>query len=156
MKNLIIFIAVFFAFLLTACTQSDVAAPDYVLRYGTSFGECLGDCYQETSLTEFEAVLRVRENVIGKQTDLKVRAKENLTIQEFESINNLVDTKVIQALPETIGCPDCADGGAEWIEIQSPEIYKKVTFEYLNEPGVLTDLLTVLRAKQKKLYESAK
>jgi hypothetical protein len=50
-------------------------------------------------------------------------------------------------LPKTIGCPDCADGGAEWIEIISGSGGKsqKVTFEYMNEPAKLKDLASGLR-----------
>ena len=32
-------------------------------------------------------------------------------------------------LDDRIGCPDCADGGAEWIEIDSMDGVKRVTFE---------------------------
>ena len=32
-------------------------------------------------------------------------------------------------LEERIGCPDCADGGSEWIEILANNKTYKVTFE---------------------------
>jgi hypothetical protein len=33
-----------------------------------------------------------------------------------------------------IGCPDCADGGAEWLELGFEKEVKRVTFEYMHEP----------------------
>ena len=49
-------------------------------------------------------------------------------------------------LPETIGCPDCADGRAEWLEIELMNGEKhKVTFEYRNEPASLNDHIIGLR-----------
>lgn len=152
MKNLIFILLSILCLLMAGCSQADILESDYVIRYGTSFGECMGDCYKETSITKYQATLRVQEYQQGKQTELQVRAEKDLTVQDFDQINSLVDTDIIQALPETIGCPDCADGGAEWIEIQSLEMHKKVTFEYLNEPNSLKDLVTGLRELQNNLY----
>ena len=154
MKNLTLILFSFLIVLITGCSPNgNVAESNYTIRYGTSFGECLGDCFIETSITEYQATLNVQEYIIGRQTEPEIRTQKSLTAQDFERISNLVDTDIIQALPETIGCPDCADGGAEWIEIQSPEMHKKVTFEYLNEPNVLKNLVTELREIQNNLYE---
>ncbi|MEQ8523538.1 hypothetical protein [Gracilimonas sp.] len=152
MKNLTFILLSVSCLLFAGCSQNDILESDYVIRYGTSFGECMGDCYRETSITKYQATLRVQEYQQGKQTELEVRAEKGLTVQDFEQINSLVDTDIIQALPEAIGCPDCADGGAEWIEIQSPGLHKKVTFEYLNEPNSVKDLVTKLRELQNNLY----
>ena len=49
-------------------------------------------------------------------------------------------------MPETIGCPDCADGGAEWIEIKLANGEKhKVTFEYMNAPSAFKNYISGLR-----------
>jgi hypothetical protein len=54
-------------------------------------------------------------------------------------------------LPKTIGCPDCADSGAEWIEIELVGGEKqKVTFEYGNEPDMLNDYVVKLREQMSK------
>lgn len=154
MKNLTLFLLSFLFISIAGCSPNgNVSESDYTIRYGTSFGECLGDCYKETSITEYQATLSVQEYIIGRQTEPEIRTQKNLTVQDFERINNLVDTEIIQALPETIGCPDCADGGAEWVEIQSLEMHKKVTFEFLNEPSVLKNLITELREIQNNLYD---
>lgn len=57
-----------------------------------------------------------------------------------------LNTNGFLALPTTIGCPDCADGGAEWLEIELKNgIKHKVTFEYNNEPSLLKDYILKLR-----------
>jgi len=43
------------------------------------------------------------------------------------------------------GCPDCADGGAEWVEISFDTLKHRVTFEFLNEPEELTPIVSALR-----------
>lgn len=54
-------------------------------------------------------------------------------------------------LPEVIGCPDCEDGGAEWVEMKLQNGDKhKVYFEYLREPDVLKKLLAKLRSEMDK------
>jgi len=62
-----------------------------------------------------------------------------------DSINSINTTSFFK-LPETIGCPDCADGGAEWLEIILLNGKKhKVTFEYRNEPTQLKNQIIKLR-----------
>lgn len=54
-------------------------------------------------------------------------------------------------LSETIGCPDCADGGAEWVEVEYVSGKKhRVTFEYMKEPDELKDYLIGLREQKEK------
>lgn len=48
-------------------------------------------------------------------------------------------------LDSIYGCPDCADGGAEWIEIQDDQQIKKVTFEYGDTLAPIENLMLELR-----------
>ena len=61
-----------------------------------------------------------------------------------------MDFVVFRNLEEVIGCPDCADGGAEWIEITTKDLNHKVTFEYNNEPEEMQDYIEILREFIKK------
>jgi hypothetical protein len=56
--------------------------------------------------------------------------------------------------PDRIGCPDCADGGAEYIELQTGDQKHRVTFEYGSGtiPG-FEPLVEALRAQRKALNE---
>ena len=49
-------------------------------------------------------------------------------------------------LDNVLGCPDCADGGGEWVEIKRNGRTYKVTFEYGNEPKDLSNIIGLLRA----------
>ena len=56
-----------------------------------------------------------------------------------------MDLKEVHAMDDIIGCPDCADGGAEWLELGFEDRVKRVTFEYMNEPEQLGDIIPELR-----------
>ena len=43
------------------------------------------------------------------------------------------------------GCPDCADGGSEWVEITHEGITKRVTFEAYNSIPENNELVIQLR-----------
>lgn len=67
---------------------------------------------------------------------------------EWTAMKSLISMEEFNQLPETIGCPDCADGGAEWVQIIGPGYSKKVLFEYGSSPAGLEALLAKLRASQ--------
>lgn len=124
-----------------------------VIRYGTSFGFCQNNI----SITSSEVTLNKNgwvydPIVLSVITDKK--QIENSYIQElFEKVN----FDDFLELKETIGCPDCADGGAEWLEISTKNNTHKVTFEYLNNKiPELEDILTTIRefynSLQKEVY----
>ena len=56
-----------------------------------------------------------------------------------------IDLDTFLEMQETIGCPDCADGGAEWLELGFEDLVKRVTFEYGNEPGEFENIIPALR-----------
>lgn len=75
-----------------------------------------------------------------------ITCTEKLDEESWNSVTENLNTSEFFNLPETIGCPDCADGGAEWIEIEKASGKKhKVTFEYRNEPDELKNYLSILR-----------
>ena len=152
MKNFLPLILSAILVVFIGCSQGDIIESEYTIKSGSSFGMCVGPCYQELSVNESQAVLRIRETKSeGGQTDLKVENKRTVTAQEWNELKALVDQEAISALPEIIGCPDCADGGAEWIQIQSPGFVKKVTFEYRQPPAQIEELVTKLRETREDL-----
>ncbi|WP_421775389.1 hypothetical protein [Gracilimonas sp.] len=152
MKNFIT-VTLFLAFMfLSGCSQGDIIESSYTIKSGSSFGMCTGPCYQEMSLNESQAVLRVRESKgEGGLSELKVESKRAVSPQEWSEIQSLVDQEALNALPKVIGCPDCADGGAEWVEIRSPGFVKKVTFEYGQPPAQIKELADRLRETRESL-----
>ncbi|WP_428236125.1 hypothetical protein [Gracilimonas sp.] len=138
--------------ILSGCSQGDIIESNYTIKSGSSFGMCVGPCFQEVSINESQAVLRIRENKgEGGLSELKVENKRAVSPQEWGEIQSLVNQEAITALPKVIGCPDCADGGAEWIEIQSPGLVKKVTFEYGQPPAQIKELVDRLRETRESL-----
>jgi hypothetical protein len=147
------FLLLLLASIVSACSDGNIIEQDYTIQYGSSFGMCIGDCVQELSVTKEKAVLKVLKRTgNGQQEDLEVRNSKALSNEEYTAINQLINVNTIQALPEVIGCPDCTDGGAAWIEISGNEIQKKVTFEYYQVPEKLKELVERLRALQEELY----
>jgi len=54
-------------------------------------------------------------------------------------------------LGEKIGCPDCTDRGAEWLEIvRNNGLKKKITFDYYADMGKLNPLLDAIDPLRKE------
>lgn len=94
-----------------------VQAPDaddgaLVIRSGWSFGMCIDNCDGEAEIRQGGAVLSVMDR---KGQDLpQARVWGPVSAQEWETL-----AATFQTLPDvTIGCPDCADEGREWIEVE--------------------------------------
>lgn len=118
------------------------------IRYGTSFGMCMGFCQQEVRFTNDGLVqkkLTPRPN-----QELKEKTCEK-PYSGFQALASKIDFDTFYSLDETIGCPDCADGGAEWIEIITVERTKKVTFELQHEPLKVQSFIADLRRSYKEL-----
>ena len=74
---------------------------------------------------------------------------DNLNQEAWQQLINLIDIEYFQSLDDVYDCPDCADGGAEFIEIIYDGVAKQVTFEaYTEIDGIqaFTILLRDLRA----------
>lgn len=54
---------------------------------------------------------------------------------QWETLVKNIDYNTFRKLPAVVGCPDCADGGAEWLEVRLTDgTLHKVTYEYGIEP----------------------
>src|SRR5687767_9814391 len=94
---------------LPACiTSPDLPGSDadLIVRSGTSFGMCIGRCITELSIEGEEAVLLERSRDGSNPRTRTAR----LTAEEWAALVALADVDDFDNLPETIGCPDCADG----------------------------------------------
>jgi hypothetical protein len=128
-----------------SCDREDsyVSEVNYI-SYGTSFGECLGYCNQFMKV--YPQIATLSQFGWDESGELpEIQCSLPLESHEFISIRDSVDVGNFFSLDETYGCPDCADGGAEWVEISFDTLKHRVTFEFLNEPEELTPIVTVLR-----------
>lgn len=134
------------AALVFSCAVKKESNEIVALKHGSSFGMCNGYCFNEFIYTEFSSV---KFSKAWGRTDLsKFPDKYDTTDfykKDWEEVLLKLDSEKFYALPEIIGCPDCADGGSEWIEIITKEKTVKVTFEFGEDIPELTELLAYLR-----------
>lgn len=142
---------IIFFLLLTSCSQEVIYSGISQIKYGTSFGECIGYCKHEMVLKSG----KVTYNSISWNSALQPQIQtDTLTAVAWDSVKSDFVVKDFFNLPETIGCPDCADGGAEWIEIQLTNgDTHKVTFEYYHEPELLKNKVIEFRTIMAKNAE---
>lgn len=118
---------------------------------GTSFGMCLGYCVLEATVT-MDSVTYESSSWQKDKYPAKLY-RESISSEEWDKLVTLIDMDTFEKLDDVIGCPDCADGGAEWIEIKMGDRKKKVTFEYGNSLEGMKELLNQLRIIR-NLYKS--
>jgi hypothetical protein len=138
------------------------------IKTGTSFGHCGGYCTQEFVITRDKIIYTQIANPIGGGgTKPLPLIKQEIPIkpEKWADLMRVNAYRDFQKLPNTIGCPDCADGGAEWIEVnkvgysdcETPKRFysKKVTFEYgkpLPSNNAFAEKLRQLRTEIIKQY----
>jgi hypothetical protein len=127
-----------------ACTSVE-PGPEGVstIRTTTSFGFCLGYCRTILEVTA-EGMVFIEEPT--RQADLpRVVRTAPISAEEWRSLVAAVDRAALEALPPTVGCPDCADGGAESVEVIGRDWRDEVTFEFNAALPQLQPLLSRLR-----------
>jgi hypothetical protein len=129
--------------LLSGCSTIGDISEIKQINYGTLFGMCVGYCKQDVSLKS----KTVTYNCSGWQETVQpVTRTEVLKDSVWNAIRLKLNLTTFFNLQEVMGCPDCADGGAEWVEIEMNTGSKhKVTFEYMNEPEALKSCIIPLR-----------
>lgn len=129
---------------LVPLSETDDAPPGtLVIRYGTSFGLCQGYCHSEYRLTA-ETITWTR---VGRPAaDYPVQTKQwPVDPDVWPRLHAQAQTLLQQNLDAVYGCPDCADGGAEWIEVEDADGPRKVTFEYGHPPDALAAFRSEIR-----------
>jgi hypothetical protein len=150
--NLLSASVVFAALSLTACATQP-AAPAEVRQVvsTTSFGMCAGYCSTRLEISDGRAVLVRNGHGRGVPDLPEQRFQAALTPAEWQEISTLAANTNLAALPETIGCPDCADGGAESIAIAGAGQPRTVTFGFNASIAQAQPLLDRVRALRQRL-----
>jgi len=141
-RKLAYFVMIVAGTFLLSCKKDSVRNIS-TISYGTSFGMCVDYCLRDINVSSNKVTYTKAKN--GANPDLKT-CSNHLDEAEFIAIKELLEDAKFNNLPERIGCPDCADGGAEWIEIKGNEKSRKVVFEYNNAPDELKAAVVKLRA----------
>ena len=88
---------------------------DIAIKTGIFFGFCNGYCKSEVGIVNRDVVFIASSWSNPSYPDTMLNG--NISIQEWDSLIESVDMDSFLSLDDIIGCPDCADGGGEWIEI---------------------------------------
>lgn len=151
----ILFICFLIATVFTSCSvQEEVIQKEEILliKHGYTFGRCVGYCNKETTYSQAQ-VRHVQYNRDTLNNPPKISEKKILA-EDFKALCTSVDLNAFLQLEERIGCPDCADQGAEYVEIVTSKQTKRVTFEPGKTVPVLDSLLVKLRAGTMQMERS--
>lgn len=149
--NLVLIIAI--ALAVTACTDGATPPSAGIERIvsTTSFGMCMGYCKTRLEITPVEAVLTREPGGRGGTTLPAQRFTAKLDASEWQEFTRLAQAAKYDGLPPVIGCPDCADGGAESLEISGPGGTKSVSFDHGAKVEPLQPLLDRVRELRTRL-----
>lgn len=135
---------------LGSCADKFVAEPTQdtlTIRSGISYGYCIGYCQRVLELTPTAAVFTKASNQPSTQYPT-VSCTGAITESEWKTLETQANLAALQKQPQTIGCPDCADGGAEFLEIEQGGERYRVTFEAGKTIPGFESLVTALREKR--------
>lgn len=136
--------------LLCSCNgMGPVSRNATVIRSGTFFGMCHGYCIKDVTITPESAVFVER----GGRDTVQFPTKSStvpVTADEWNDLIGALQMDSLAKLDSVIGCPDCADGGGEWIEVETSGTRRKVTFEHGATIPSIAPLLEKVRAIRAK------
>lgn len=144
------------ALFVTACASAPAQEPARDVNQivsTTSFGMCVGYCTTRLEVSQGRAVL-IREARGGRGAPQDLPAQRFTTVltpDEWDQIQALAANTNLSALPDTIGCPDCADGGAESLAITREGQARTVSFEFGASVPQADPLLQRMRALRARL-----
>ena len=127
-----------------------VEVNDIAIKTGIFFGMCGGYCKSEVEIVNRDVVFIASSWSNPNYPDTMLNG--NISIQEWDSLIESVDMDSLVSLDDIIGCPDCADGGGEWIEITKVDTLKRVTFEYGETVELIQSLIEKVRVIRERFY----
>lgn len=137
----------------TALTPADAVLTDTLtIRTGTSFGMCVGYCQHDYVFNGTSVTLTQN----GTRTQAQAPAKTcqtTLSPADWNALKALANFDTFRTKPATLGCPDCADGGAEYIELQTGDRKHRVMFEFNKTIPGFEPLVSALRQKREAFKE---
>jgi len=117
------------------------------INSGTSYGSWWGYCVFELELDNSNVLFKASScwNPYDQEyPDLTL--EDNLNQESWQYLVNLIDFEYFQSLDDVYGCPDCNDGGAEFIQIIYEGVSKQVTFEAYSAIDGIQELTLSLRS----------
>lgn len=141
------------------CTERNVlSAPEatstdsLTIRTGTSFGMCVGYCVADYTLNGTSLTLTQSAQRTQAQNPAKT-CQTTLSQADWNALKAAANFETFSKQPERLGCPDCADGGAEYVELQIGNRKHRVTFEYNKTIPGFDPLVNALRTQRNAFKE---
>lgn len=123
------------------CEQNDPVT--LTISSGSSFGECGGYCLRDLVITEESLTYTATGH---DPSTYPPRVLDGvLDPTEWELLLANLDLQALESYADIIGCPDCADGGAEYIRVDFSDGFKQVTFEYGDTLSNIQPLIDQMR-----------
>ena len=116
-----------------------------IIKTGTYFGLCTGYCNEELFINSERVIFLKTSNDPSDEEYPDIIEEVSITSEEWSNLVASVNLDEFNSLPDIAGCPDCADGGGEWIEISAGETTKRVDFEFGASVPEIDNLLKGLR-----------
>lgn len=132
--------------------EETLATDGLIIRTGTSFGMCVGYCVKEYVLNGTSLSLTQKENLNPPKNPART-CQKTISQEDWSAIKAAANFENFSKLPERIGCPDCADGGAEYIELEADGRKHRVTFEHSSTIPGSESLVNALRAQREAFNE---
>lgn len=147
MSSKYIILSIFLCLILFAFScEKNIVKSITTIKYGTSFGMCIGYCRSDLTINNKNATFVKSKNTTQKDA---ITCINQLDEKILVAMLNDINLNSFMNLPEVIGCPDCADGGAEYVEITSGGKTKRVTYEFGKTPAQISDLVAKLKVEFK-------
>ena len=122
-------------------------------KTGTSFGMCFGYCLSKLTISSSDADYTLYGWDENDPVYLPVTISDTVDSIIWEDLNTQFSFELFMSLDSVIGCPDCADGGAEWFEIAMNDTVKRVTIEYGDSLNGLNNYISLLRTIRQSFEE---
>ena len=135
------------------------------IRTGTYFGMCLGYCVTEVSIAPRKGASASdlgATAVVTRASNLRDDPDYPILVDEVPMADDVWASLVREteehldaffALDETLGCPDCADGGGEWVALSVDERTNRVDFEFGASIPEIDGLLERIREVRSDLVD---
>jgi hypothetical protein len=131
------------ALLGAACGSPTGPSDPVTFVHAVSFGFChpRAYCSSRLEVSPREAVMTYESRELG--TVVQRRA---LDAADWTRASEALDADALRALPDVVGCPDCADGGAETVRVAFGDGGSaEVKFEFGDDVEGIDALVGVLR-----------
>lgn len=138
--------------LITASSVMFSCKSELTIARGTSFGKCQGYCNKELVVAASSITYNEWQN--GGQPRPKTRKEEGDQSASLKELADGFNLSQFYKMDKTIGCPDCADGGAEWLEVKKGKNTTRVTYEYGKAPENLKVAAEKLKGLQQKFEQT--